>query len=276
MNKTPVFIVDAFVSEALRGNPAAVCFVDKSFTDKLLQSIAAELKLSETAFVIPDESGGFSIRWFTPSTEMPLCGHATLAAAAVIFEKGLSADKTLSFSSISGTLTAYRDGGKIFMRFPADDYEDAQPEPELLTALGVHKYLRAIAGKNTRKLVIHLPDERTVENLRPDFAALLALNKSGKWKGVGVTGESASPSYDCVSRYFNPWAGVDEDPVTGSVHTILAPYWSRLKAKTRLVARQASPRGGKLFLEIISADALSIGGEYRFENYGGADGAQLD
>lgn len=248
-----LFQVDAFTDTAFQGNPAAVCLLPAQRDDAWMRSVAQEMNLSETAFLVP-QNDGFSLRWFTPVTEIDLCGHATLASAHVLWEKAvLEAGTTARFWTRSGLLTAEQTDGEIRLTFPLIEQTQAMAPPGLLEALGTNARYVGRAGD---KYLLHLADDSAVRQLTPDFQALRQL----PLRGVMVTAaaDSASP-HDFVSRYFAPWVGVDEDPVTGSAHCCLGPYWSNLLGKKELTAYQASARGGSLRLR-ISDDKVELTG----------------
>lgn len=261
--KISVYQVDAFTSKACKGNPAAVCLVDSSLSESAMLDIAAEMNLSETAFIEPLEGEGlpdtalYSIRWFTPKMEMALCGHATLAASKVIFEcLGFEGNRIL-FRSMSGELESRRHARGFTLDFPADELQEPGPASDLLDAMGIRKYKEIIYGKNTGKLVVRLHSENEVRSLRPNFERMNKVKACFPIKGVGVTAEGEG-GYDIVSRYFNPWAGVNEDPVTGSVHTVLAPYWSAVLGKKELKAMQASARCGEILIRMSGGGRLEF------------------
>lgn len=238
----PFYHVDAFAEQPFEGNPAAVCLVDTWWPQSRLAAVAAEFNLSETAFVKP-EADHWSIRWFTPLREVDLCGHATLAAAAVLlFERGVTGT-TLTFVSRSGMLGVTRQAdGRLELDFPARPAQRLlEPPGEVAEALG--KAPSVILGGGEDLLCI-FRDENTIRALHPDFSRLAALDT----RGVIVT----APGADCdfVSRFFAPRVGVNEDPVTGSAHTTLAPYWAERLGRNRLTARQVSKRGGRLQVEL--------------------------
>lgn len=264
--KIPVYQVDAFTSKACKGNPAAVGIVDRELTDKVMQDIAAEMNLSETTFIRalaeegPEGAAHYSIRWFTPKLEVPLCGHATLAAAKVIFDcLGFSGGRIL-FESSGGKLESKRCDKGFTLDFPADRPVEPGPSADILDAMGIRRYKDVFYGSNTNKLVVRLNSSREVRELSPDFARMKAVKACFPIKGVGVTAEGEE-GYDIISRYFNPWAGVDEDPVTGSVHTVLAPYWSSVLGKKELAALQASERGGQLLIRLMDRGRLEFIGD---------------
>ena len=261
-----IYQVDAFTSKACKGNPAAVCLVDRDIEDEVFLDVAEEMNLSETAFIQPLEGGTplktvmYSIRWFTPKMEMPLCGHATLAAAKVIFDCfGFKGDRIL-FKSMSGELESRRHARGFTLDFPEDEPMESGPATDLLEAMGIQKYKELVYGKNTNKLVVRLHSEKEIIGLRPNFERMKAVKACFPIKGVGVTAEGEG-DYDIVSRYFNPWAGVNEDPVTGSVHTVLAPYWSAILGKKELRALQASQRGGEILIRMSGGGRLEFIGD---------------
>ncbi len=259
----PLYQVDAFTNEVFRGNPAAVCLLDDQYKDAVLQSIAAEMNLSETAFLRRiankpfKDSQRFSLRWFTPRIEVPLCGHATLATAAVLFyDVGVSANE-IAFETKSGELSAKLEISGILLDFPSDDVVSFEPNQELLSAIGTADFKSAHISTATQSLLIHLQDERRLIDLQPDFERMTAVRTSENITGVIVT-SPGRPPYDFVSRFFAPWLGINEDPVTGAAHTVLGPYWSHILRKKEMLAYQASPRGGELRVRIPSRDRVEL------------------
>lgn len=231
------FQVDAFTAHRFKGNPAAVCLLEEAASEDWMQSMAAEMNLSETAFLHPDESA-FSLRWFTPVAEVALCGHATLASAHVLWESGrLRSDEEARFETRSGTLRARRTGSWIEMDFPSEEVEPGAHDPELQKALGVEPLF---VGRSGPDLFAELDGEGAVRDLAPDLTALGGLAQ----RGVIVTSQSDHADHDFVSRFFAPAVGIDEDPVTGSAHCALGPYWMERLGKSELVGFQASKRGG--------------------------------
>jgi len=257
----PLFIVDAFTSEPFRGNPAAVCLLEGTLPDATLQLIAREMNLSETAFLLPQSGPAeYSLRWFTPRIEVPLCGHATLASAKVLFDEvGLSAD-VIRFRTMTGELLARRGQHGIALDFPAEEPAPASASEPLISALGNPSVEEIATGPRSANLLLLLPGSREVEQLAPDFRALERSTVSGKVHGVIVTA-AGQPPYDFISRYFAPGVGVDEDPVTGSSHTLLAPYWASRLGKSELFAFQASKRGGELRLNLDKPGRVTIEGK---------------
>jgi len=249
----PIFQVDAFTSEVFKGNPAAVCILSQPEEAVWMQNVAREMNLSETAFVLPRKNG-FSLRWFTPQVEVDLCGHATLSAAHVLWEAGyVSRNEKISFHTLSGKLIATGQKGWIELDFPSAPAVPADLSEEILAALGsVPQYIL----QSGEKWLLEYPEENDIYAISPDFAAL----KQRKGRGLIVTARSEKPGVDFISRYFAPWVGIDEDPVTGSAHTILGPYWGHKLRKNHLVACQVSARGGLLKVR-ISADRTYISGQ---------------
>jgi PhzF family phenazine biosynthesis protein len=238
----PIYQVDAFTSQPFKGNPAGVCLLDRPMPDAWMQCVAMEMNLSETAFLLP-EGEGYRLRWFTPAVEVDLCGHATLASAHVLAENGqLLPGDTAHFFTRSGTLTACsRQDGMIELDFPAKPLETADAPPGLIEALGVEP---VFVGKNVFDYLVEVGSEAEVRGAAPDIALL----KTVPARGVILT--SRSDPYDFVSRFFAPQVGVPEDPVTGSAHCALAPYWAEKLGKMALHAYQASARGGELHLQV--------------------------
>jgi PhzF family phenazine biosynthesis protein len=252
--RAPLFHVDAFASRPFTGNPAAVCLLEKSADPAWMQAVAAEMNLSETAFVRPvvaNEPGHFELRWFTPTVEVDLCGHATLASAHVLWETDPDAGgRPAMFETRSGTLTATRRGDGIELDFPADPVTTADPDPGLLDALGVAD---AEVSYGRIGWVLELQDASAVRAVSPDFARLAAFEIAV------VTARSDDPRYDFVSRCFGPKFGIDEDPVTGSAHCALAPYWAERIGKTELIGYQASARGGVVLVR-VDGDRTALAG----------------
>lgn len=231
--------VDAFTDRAFSGNPAAVCWLDGEAEPAWMQAVAAEMNLAETAFV-RRVGEGHELRWFTPTVEVDLCGHATLATAHALWEAGLaSAVEPLRFSTRSGVLTCVRSGEWIELDFPATPASACAAPEGLLAALGVRA---EFVGRSRFDYLVVLESERAVREVSPEFRRLREVPT----RGVIVTGPSADARYDFVSRFFAPAVGVDEDPVCGSAHCCLTPYWAARLGKGELRARQVSARGGEL------------------------------
>jgi PhzF family phenazine biosynthesis protein len=245
--------VDAFTSRPFSGNPAGVCVLPGERDDAWMRNVAQEMNLAETAFLTP-RPDGWGLRWFTPTVEIDLCGHATLASAHVLWETGqLPGDEIARFHTRSGLLTAVKRGDWIELDFPATPDEPVQAPDGLAESLSVTpRYV----GRSRFDYIVEVDGEDAVRNLRPDFGRMKKLGG----RGVIVTSRSASPDWDFVSRFFAPAAGVDEDPVTGSAHCCLAPFWSRRLNKTSFLARQISPRGGELKVD-LEGDRVRLGGQ---------------
>lgn len=249
---TPILQVDAFTSEPFRGNPAAVCFLHGPQRDDWMQSVAAEMNLSETAFLLP-EGDGYQLRWFTPAVEVDLCGHATLASAHALWESGrLRGDQSARFQTRSGLLTARQVDGWIELDFPSDPPEKCEAPAGLLAALNVKN---AAVSRGRFDFLVELDSAAELRELRPDFRALSSVRA----RGITVTARSDVPEFDFVSRFFAPASGIDEDPVTGSAHCTLAPYWAERLGKSSLVGYQASKRGGIVGVEVKQSRVLLRG-----------------
>jgi len=246
--------VDAFTDRPFSGNPAAVCILPAPRDERWMQDVAREMNLSETAF-LHAAGDGYALRWFTPVVEVALCGHATLASAHVLWQDGhLPADRTARFQTKSGLLTAERRGAWIEMDFPATLAQPTAPPPGMLAALGVAN--ARYVGRNEFDYLIEVDGEATVRALTPDFTAL----GKAEARGVMVTSRAASRDYDYMSRFFAPAAGIDEDPVTGSAHACLGPYWSAKLGRPELVGYQASARGG-IVRTHTRGDRVGLGGQ---------------
>jgi PhzF family phenazine biosynthesis protein len=247
--------VDAFTDRPFGGNPAAVCVLPAAAEPGWMQAVAREMNLSETAFLVRRDVG-YDLRWFTPTVEVDLCGHATLASAHVLWEDGhLPPEQPARFWTRSGLLTAERQGAWIELDFPAKPQSPADSPPGLAAALGAApRYV----GRNEFDYVVEVESEAVLRALTPDFGALRALPV----RGISVTSRADMPGYDFVSRFFAPASGIDEDPVTGSAHCQLIPYWAKRLGKTRLAARQLSPRGGVLSCA-LEGGRVTIAGQAR-------------
>jgi predicted PhzF superfamily epimerase YddE/YHI9 len=246
----PLWHVDAFTAEPFAGNPAAVCLLDRPRDERWMQQVAAEMKHSETAFLLP-EGAAWRLRWFTPATEVDLCGHATLASAHVLWTAKRGGAGGLRFLTRSGELRAERRGDLIELDFPALPAVEEPPPKGLLAALGVEA--RSTHRSRFDRL-LELASEEAVRAVAPDLRALCAVDT----RGVIVT---AAPGrrHDFVSRFFAPGAGVDEDPVTGSAHCVLAPFWAARLGKQEMTGFQASPRGGEVRVR-LEGDHVRLGG----------------
>lgn len=244
--------IDAFTSQAFRGNPAAVCLLDRERDERWMQDVAAEMNLSETAFLLRRDDGDYSLRWFTPAVEVALCGHATLASAHALYEEhGLASAR---FHTKSGVLTADRVSNGIELDFPATLARPADAPEGLLGALGIAAPV--YVGRNQFDFIVEVASEDEVRALVPDHGQLRRVPV----RGIIVTSRSASPGYDFVSRFFAPGSGIDEDPVTGSAHCCLTPYWSAKLGKTEMTAYQASSRGGVVRVR-LAGERVKLAGE---------------
>ncbi|MBQ1084259.1 PhzF family phenazine biosynthesis protein [Nocardiopsis sp. B62] len=246
-------VIDAFTDQPLSGNPAAVLVLDDTYPDAWAQGIAAEFNLSETAFArrIDDPDADFELRWFTPVTEIDLCGHATLATAHALTELGERGP--IRFSTRSGVLTVQNRDGRLWMDFPARPATATDAPDGLAAALGAEPRWTGIGGNND--LLVELADAATVRALDPDPAAIRALPAR-----MVIATAPGDDGYDTVSRCFAPAMGVPEDPVTGSAHTVIAPHWASRLGRTEFLAHQASRRGGDLYLR-LDGDRVHIGGD---------------
>ncbi len=250
---TRLFHVDAFTDRSFSGNPAAVCLLTSPVDQSWMQQVASEMNLSEIAFLVEQENH-YSLRWFTPKIEVDLCGHATLASAHILWETSLlDLDKQARFYTRSGLLTADYKDGFIELDFPALHENPAHPPEPLIEALGITPIY---SGKFDSRYILEVESEEIVRNLKPDFSALRALPE----RGVTVTSLASNDAYDFVSRYFAPWVGVDEDPVNGSSHCCLGPYWSKRLGKDVLKAYQASARGGTIYIR-VKGERNFLGGQ---------------
>lgn len=239
----PLWIIDAFTDRPFHGNPAAVCLLADSMPDEWMHRVASELNLSETAFLLREDDG-FSLRWFTPTVEVDLCGHATIASAHFLWSAGhLKPLAEARFQTRSGLLTARERDGWIALDFPATPAAPAYPPHGLEDALGVTA-LRV--GRSVYDLLVELEDEAAVRAVQPDMRALREVPA----RGVIVTARADTPGYDFVSRFFAPASGVPEDPVTGSAHCALGPWWAEVLNREDLVGFQASERGGVVRVEV--------------------------
>jgi PhzF family phenazine biosynthesis protein len=249
----PVIQVDAFTDRPFAGNPAAVCIMDAPADEGWMRSVASEMNLSETAFLHP-YADGWSLRWFTPEVEVDLCGHATLASAHVLWQGGrVPADAEARFHTRSGLLTCRRAGEWITMDFPAKP-EQATDAPEgLERALGVApRYV----GRSHFDLLVEVDSEDVVRALKPDFGVLAGVEA----RGVIVTARAADPRFDFMSRFFAPRVGVNEDPVTGSAHCVLAPFWAARLGRSEMTGFQASRRGGVVRVR-AAGDRVELAGQ---------------
>lgn len=245
--------IDAFTDRPFAGNPAAVCLLEDARESEWMQAVAAEMNLSETAFVRPIREG-FELRWFTPTVEVELCGHATLASAHALWGEGVVArNEPIRFHTKSGELICAQRDDLIELDFPATPVNPADSSEELCLALGVTP---SYVGESKYDKLVLVESEQSLRSLRPDFTRLRGMPV----RGVAVTSASDDPRFDFVSRFFAPAAGVDEDPVTGSAHCSLGPFWSERLGKTDMTAFQASARGGIVHVR-VSDERVFLGGQ---------------
>jgi len=269
--KIPIWTVDAFTNKPFSGNPAAVCLLEDDIPDALKQAIATEMNISETCYLTKAEKESFSegqkfgLRWFTPTNEVPLCGHATLAAATVLFQVCKNSNHVIKFDTLSGVLEAKRKDDKVVLDLPINAPEAVKEGEfkelvlEVCCGLPVQEVL---LSKTTRKLLIRLDDSVTMaqlEKISPAISRLPDLESSGRVAGVILTARGRE--FHFISRYFAPWNGIPEDPVTGSAHTVLGPYWSSQLGLQTMLARQCSPRGGVLEVSLGTGGRLEVAGE---------------
>lgn len=252
MSRIKCWQVDAFADRPFAGNPAAVCWLDEAADPEWMQAVAAEMNLSETAFARRIDDG-YELRWFTPIVEVDLCGHATLATAHALWSAGVVNEETLRFHTRSGVLTCIRSDGWIELDFPATPAAACSPGKALLEGLGVEP---KFVGDSKFYALVEVESADVVRSLAPDFGKL----GEAPTLGVIVTARSDDCRYDFISRFFAPALGVNEDPVCGSAHCVLAPYWAEKLGKRQLSAYQASARGGVLRLR-FSGDRVSLGGQ---------------
>ncbi|MGH7885069.1 MAG: PhzF family phenazine biosynthesis protein [Thermodesulfobacteriota bacterium] len=246
------YIVDSFTDTPFSGNPAAVCILDKDISDELKQKIAAEINLSETAFLIKD-SECFNLRWFTPKVEVDLCGHATLASAHILWQLGvLNESEEAIFNTKSGVLKARKSGDLIEMDFPIEKALEVECPLELIRGI---EYKPIYVGKNRFDYLAVYESEEIIRKINPDLQYIKKLNS----RGLIVSAKSSFTKYDFVSRFFGPNAGIDEDPVTGSAHCCLSPFWSKRLGKKELIGFQASKRGGVVYTKLEDNKVVLLG-----------------
>jgi len=246
----PVYQIDAFTDRAFGGNPAAICPLEHWLDDGTMQAIAAENNLSETAFFVANGNDNYDLRWFTPAAEVDLCGHATLATASLLLDKLTPDTDTVSFETRSGTLSVVRDGGHLVMDFPALPAAPMDVPDGFVDAIGIRPmaYLRAV------KDMAVFADEATVQSIDPDFGFIAGLD------AMGLIVTAPGDDCDCASRFFAPKVGINEDPVTGSAHCTIIPYWADRLGKADIHARQVSARSGDLYCR-MDGDRVRMGGQ---------------
>jgi PhzF family phenazine biosynthesis protein len=262
--KIRIFQVDSFAEHPFKGNPAGVCILEKNLPESLMQSVSSEMNLSETAFAVPTTEGSvhrqdrFSLRWFTPTVEVDLCGHATLATAKILFDEYKVESDTIHFTTKSGELKVSRKDEKLVMNFPADPTEEIGIPGAVLGAYSIENAVETRKSKRMGMPVIEVESAEIVRNVSPDFGRIMTLGD--EYGSAVVTARSDDPRYDFMSRFFAPKFGIDEDPVTGAAHTVLGPYWAEKLSRTQLRAFQASARGGEVELD-VKGDRIDLIGQ---------------
>ena len=259
MKQIETYIVDSFTDQPFKGNPAGVCLLKEELSENQMLSIAKELGFSETAFISNiDNKSNYSIRFFSPVMEIPLCGHATLASSKVIFQN--ESIKEINFHNIQKLqLNIKKEGDFIKMEFPIYDTVEATAPKELLEALGINEVINSEYNKETKILLIEIERSDILLNLNPNFEQL--KNSHNSINGVLLTSKSNKEDFDFESRYFWPWSGTNEDPVTGGTHTFLAKYWSKRLNKTKMSSFQCSERTGFMEVELLSNEKMTIKGK---------------
>jgi PhzF family phenazine biosynthesis protein len=255
--KLETFFVNSFTTNLAEGNPAGVVIYDEIIPDDLLLKIAIDIGKSETAFIKKTNNNYYSIRWFSPKKEMPICGHATLAAAKVLFS--IKPVDEITFISSNDKLLITKKNESITMKFPIDDYNHVPTEAIYFDFFPEINISECIIGKRTKKVILIVPKETNIRTLKPVYH-IMEMSKGIYSNGIGISKKSST--YDFESRYFNPWAGVNEDPITGSVHTVLAQYWSKKLHKNKMTAAQLSHRPGILEL-MTDNNSVYISGKAR-------------
>lgn len=266
MGKLTIFQVDSFTDRPFKGNPAGVCVIENELSEKIMQSIALEMNLSETAFCVPRGAGGidkaekFDLRWFTPAVEVNLCGHATLATAKILYDEYRNQSPALHFFTKSGELIVSKTDGRLCMNFPGDPTDSAEIPREVLDALGIEKPVDTASSRTMKMKLIEIENPQMVENLKPNFGDLGELGRNYENGGFLVTSRWGDDGFDIISRFFAPVYGIDEDPVTGAAHTVLGPYWAAKLGKNEIRSYQASARGGEVTV-IVKGDRVDLIGD---------------
>lgn len=266
MTKIKIFQVDSFADRPFKGNPAGVCILDNELSENLMQSVAMEMNLSETAFAVPATQGPvarqdqFNLRWFTPTVEVDLCGHATLATARTLFDEYGVEAASIHFFTKSGELIVSRKDDRLAMDFPVDLTDNEDIPSEILKAMGIEKSIYTASSRNLNMKLIEVSGMEIVRKLRPNFGNLKAAGESFPNGGFLVTSRWGEGGFDIISRFFAPIYGIDEDPVTGAAHTVLGPYWSKKLGKNEIKSYQASARGGEVEV-VVKGDRVDIIGD---------------
>lgn len=261
--KIPIFYLDTFTNKQFKGNQIAVCILGQPLEKEIMQNIAMEINFSETAFVYPQNNdfnndNTFNLKWFTPTNEVNLCGHGTLGTSCIIFNYFQNKNQEIYFNTLSGKLSAKKENDIIWLNFPKKTFENYKVENEFLSALKINNYNNSVLSKDAQTLLIEVDD---ILSINPNFEKLREINID-YIEAVIIT-QKSNDIYDFKSRYFTPWHGINEDPVTGSAHSLLANYWSQKLNKLNLFAYQSSKRGGeiKILLDKKSPDRVFIGGQ---------------
>ena len=257
----PIYQVDAFATGPFTGNPAGVCLLQQPVETSWMQQVADEMHCAETAFICPEPNGVLRLRWFTPTAEVDLCGHATLAAAHILFAEGATMERReLAFSTRSGILTASRNDDAITLNFPSTPPAAVQSMPGLFAALGLSPDQAAFLGRSRFDAFVELRSEDAVRAVAPDFAALRAVDTTRAVIITAAASPTASPGTTFVSRFFAPKVGVNEDHVTGSAHCALAPYWHKRLGQASMRGLQVSRRSGAVNVRCLD-DRVELGGQ---------------
>jgi PhzF family phenazine biosynthesis protein len=262
--KIRIYQVDAFTDVPFGGNPAGVCILEKPLAVKLMQSIATEMNLSETAFAVKKTDSAiqdqeeFDLRWFTPTVEMDLCGHATLATARILFDEYGVKGETIRFATKSGELALSRNGDRLSMDFPADPTDRIEIPDDVLKAFDIDKAIETGRSRRMGMPLIEVASAEILRSLKPNFNRILDLGD--EFGSAVVTARSDESRFDFISRFFGPKLGINEDPVTGAAHTVLGPYWGEKLGKTELKSYQASARGGEVDLN-VRGDRIDLIGQ---------------
>lgn len=249
------FLIDAFTDKPFSGSPTPVCLPEKPLGDVMMQAIAAEFNFAETVFVVPTQGNNFSIRYFTPTVEIAFCGHATLASAKLLLDR--FGYESVKFTTIENLLlSAEKDNGQILLHFPLYETENYEPSRQLLSAFGIENPIAARFSKDLDMVLIEVKSKEALLAITPDF--IKAVASPDNIVEVVITAKSNDTDFDFYSRCFCPWIGIDEDPVTGSSHCVLAKYWGEKLGKTKMKTYQLSSRGGYLDLTIAGNEKLEV------------------
>lgn len=261
--KTPIYYLDAFTDTIFSGNPIAICPLRETISNELMQKIASEINFSETAFVWNNSydfinKNQFELKWFTPTSEVNLCGHGTLGTSSLIFNYFNNINSELIFNTLSGKLSAKKENSTIWLNLPKYNYQKYQISQNILEALDIKEFINCVVSKENDTILIEVSN---IKDIKPDFNKLKQINQ--EYLGAIIITEKNKSKYDFVSRYFTPWYGINEDPVTGSAHCLLATYWSDKLNKKQMTAYQLSSRGGEIKMNLSDtfSDRVLIGGK---------------